>query len=331
MILAGDIGGTKTNLALYEPSGDPHSPVEEARFPSGQYGSLEAIVAEFLAQTKASIEVATFGVAGPVLNGRSELTNLDWQIDEEGLCERFDLKAAKLLNDLVATANAVPILEGSDLHTLHVGRAIPQTTIAVIAPGTGLGEAFLTWGGDRYVAFPSEGGHAKYAPNNRFQLGLLNHLYDHFDGHVSTERVCSGSGIPNIYHYLKHIDYASEPAWLTEQIEAADDPTPVIIETAMREDVPSLLCQKTLHIFVEILGAECANLALTFLSTGGVYLGGGIPPRIQSELENERFLNAFLKKGRFSKMMQEIPIYMIQNPEAALLGAARFGFDLVRE
>ncbi|MEM7802409.1 MAG: glucokinase [Chloroflexota bacterium] len=329
MILAGDIGGTKTNLALYSPDGSPHRPVEEARVVSGQYVSLEAIVEEFLVQTKATIEVATFGVAGPVLNGRSELTNLDWSIDEQLLYNQFGLKAAKLLNDLVATANAVPILEADDIYTLHTGKAIPKTTIAVIAPGTGLGEAFLTWSDGHYVAFPSEGGHADYAPCDRFQLGLLNHLYDHFDGHVSTERVCSGSGIPNIYHYLKYIDYASEPAWLVEQIEAADDPTPIIIETAMREDVPSLLCQKTLHIFVEILGSECGNLALTYLSTGGVFLGGGIPPRIRSVLESERFLDAFLKKGRFSDMMKEIPIYMIQNPEAALLGAARFGYDLI--
>ncbi|MBN1642784.1 MAG: glucokinase [Anaerolineae bacterium] len=326
MLLAGDIGGTKTSLALFSPERGPHHPVVARTFPSAHYLSLGAVVRAFLAQTDVRAEQACFGVAGPVVGGRATVTNLPWEMDELRLAREFGFARVHLLNDLESIANAVPMLEPADLHTLNAQEPAPGGAIAVIAPGTGLGEAYLTWDGARYDAHASEGGHTDFAPSGALQEGLLSYLRE-IHRHVSWERVCSGMGIPNIYAYLKAIGYANEPTWFADMLAAARDATPVIITNALDPERRSALCWATLQTFVSILGAEAGNLALKMLATGGVYLGGGIPPRVLSALDSGLFMASFCDKGRFAGFMSRIPVHVILNPQAALLGAARYGLD----
>ena len=327
MLLAGDIGGTKTDLAVFSPEAGLRAPLAGATFPSARYPSLEALMREFLSQVDVKVERASFGVAGPVVAGRATITNLPWVMDEEQLQAALHLSSVRLLNDLNAIAHAVPFLEPADLHTLNEGQPAPDGNIAVVAPGTGLGEAFLTWDGSRYRPHASEGGHADFAPTNPLEIELLRYLHDRFE-HVSYERVCSGRGLPNIYAFLKDSGYADEPAWLAEQLAVADDPTPVIVNTALNNERPCELCIATLDTFVSILGAEAGNLALKVLASGGVYLGGGIPPRILPALEKGQFMQAFQRKGRLSDLLARIPVYVILNPKIALLGAACHGLEL---
>ncbi len=271
------------------------------------------------------LERASFGVAGPVVAGRATITNLPWVMDEEQLQAALHLSSVCLLNDLSAIAHAVPFLELADLHTLNEGQPAPEGNIAVVAPGTGLGEAFLTWDGSRYRPHASEGGHADFAPTSPLETELLRYLQDRFE-HVSYERVCSGRGLPNIYAFLKDNGYADEPTWLAEELAAADDPTPVIVNTALARECE--LCVATLDTFVSILGAEAGNLALKVLASGGVYLSGGIPPRILPALEQERFMEAFRSKGRMSDLLARFPVHVILNPRVALLGAACHELEL---
>jgi glucokinase len=323
-VLAGDIGGTKTNLAVFTTESGLRAPLAEASFPSRDYPSLEVLVQEFLARTQTKIDIASFGVAGPVVNRKSKITNLPWMMDEACLADALGIASVHLLNDLLALAYAVPFLTDKDLHVLHKGYAVSGGTIAVVATGTGLGEAYLIWDGTTYRAYASEGGHADFAPSNTLETGLLHYLLERFD-HVSYERVCSGSGLANIYDYLKDGGYAEEPDWLAEKMLSAHDRTPVIVKAAQDEDRPCKLCQATLGMFISILGAEAGNMALKVIATGGVYLGGGIPPRILSAIERGPFMEAFGRKGRMSKLMEEIPVHVILNPKAALLGAACHG------
>jgi glucokinase len=320
MLLAGDIGGTKTDLAIYSAEAGPRAPLVQAEFPSAHYPSLEAIAREFLANIKYPVERACFDVAGPVLEGRAKITNLPWIIDEQILKDDLGLKSVQVLNDLEAVARAVPILEADDLRTINPGEPVPGGTLAVIAPGTGLGEAFLTWDGARYLAHPSEGGHADFAPADSIQTALLEYLRMR-DSHVSIERVCSGYGIPNIYDYLRDTGYAPETAEIARRLAAAADRTPIIIAAALDPTHPCPLCTETLNIFVAVLGAESGNMALKVLATGGVYLGGGIPKRIMPALQDGRFMEAFQRKGRLREVLASIPIHVITS-QAALIGAA---------
>ena len=329
MLLAGDIGGTKTNLAVYTPECAPGTPLAEKTFPSTRYPNLETLVREFLSQVDLKVDRATFGVAGPVVAGRVTTTNLPWEIDEKHLQQTLNLSSVHLLNDLEAIAQAIPFLKGRDLRNLNKGKAVAGGCIALIAPGTGLGEAFLTWDGSHYRAYPSEGGHVGFAPTNRLEVELLQYMRNRFQfGHVSYERVCSGPALPTIYAFLKDRGQAEEPAWLTEKLATTDDPTPVIVNAALGKGRTCELCVDTLNTFVSILGAEAGNLALKVLATGGVYLGGGIPPRILSALQNGQFMEAFVSKGRLSSLMLRMPVRVILNPKAALLGAACRGLDL---
>ena len=333
MLLAGDVGGTKTNLAIYSADHDLHAPLAEATLPSGDYVSLEALVSDFFVQLKTKginpvdVNLASFGVAGPVINDQATITNLPWVMSEPQLSEALNIPAVQLLNDLAAIANAIPILEETDLHTINAGEPVQGGSIVVIAPGTGLGEAYLTWEGKRYRAHPSEGGHTDFAPSNALEVGLLSYLQKQFE-HVSYERVCSGSGIPNIYAYLKDSGHAEEPSWLTEQLAGVKDPTPIIVNTAINQDRSCQICRDTLDTFISILAREAGNMALNILASGGVYLGGGIPPRILSALEDGPFMERFHRKGRFSKLLSRMPIQVILNPKAALMGAAYHGFNL---
>jgi glucokinase len=330
MLLVGDIGGTKTSLAIYREQGELRSPRAEATYPSAQYLGLEVLVRDFLSGMHCEVDGACFGVAGPVVEGRATITNLPWVLNEWELQTRMGIPSVRLLNDLTAIACAVPFLSVAELHPLNAGDPAPRGALAVIAPGTGLGEAFLTWEGSRYRPQSSEGGHASFAPVSPGQVELLRYLFGRF-AHVSSERVCSGSGIPNIYAFLRDSGQASEPAWLAARIAAAPDPTPLIVQAALDESRPSELCVATLETFVTILGAEAGNLALKVLATGGVYLGGGIPPRLLRLLANPAFLDAFRGKGRMADLLDRVPIYVILNPKAALLGAACFGFGLISD
>jgi glucokinase len=324
MHLAGDIGGTKTILALIDSEKGVRHPLVEKRFPSDDYDSLEAIIEQFLAETAVSIDTAAFGVAGPVVNNKAHITNLPWVIDAAVISQTFGIPNVYLLNDLEAIANAVPHLEADDLTTLNAGQPEKNGAIAVIAPGTGLGEAFLIWTGDHYQAHPSEGGHTAFGPGNAEQIELLRFLHGRYH-HVSYERVCSGIGIPNLYDFLQYNGRFPEPEWLAQAIAAAEDPTPVIVTAAIQDKVT--LCLAVLDLFVDILGDETGNLALKVLATGGVYIGGGIPPRILPHLQQARFLQAFRRKGRFADLMASMPIHVIGHPQAALLGAAYYGLE----
>jgi glucokinase len=326
MLLAGDIGGTKTRLAVVDPEVGLRRPIAGATLPSGSFPSLEALIGSFLSGVEDGITHACFGVAGPVVAGRATITNLPWVMDERELAKALDVRVVRLLNDLESIAYAIPRLERDDLYMLNEGQATPKGAIAVIAPGTGLGEAFLTWQKDRYCAHPSEGGHADFAPTDALELGLLRYLWDRYE-HVSYERVCSGLGLPNIYAYLKASGYAEEPVWLADRLAQARDATPVIVNNALDKDERCTLCEGTLRTFVSILGAEAGNLALKTLATGGVYLGGGIPPRILPELDRAIFLRSFCAKGRFEALMNKMPVYVILNPQAPLLGAAAYGLE----
>ena len=324
LLLAGDIGATKTELAVFS-SEAGRTPLAMATFPSAAYSGLEALVGEFLAQVRLPVEHAVFGVAGPVLEGRVSATNLPWEMEEGHLKAALGLRSVRLINDLEAMAWAIPHLEAADLYTLNPGRPAPGGTIAVIAPGTGLGEAFLTWDGTRYRPYPSEGGHADFAPRSPLETDLWHYLHARL-GHVSYERLCSGRGLPNIYAFLKESGRASEPAWLTTRLRAVEDPTPVLIEAALGVRRCEI-CVTALELFVSILGAEAGNLALKVLASGGVYLGGGIPPRILPALQQENFLEAFRSKGRMEELLARIPVHVILNPRTGLLGAACRGLE----
>lgn len=323
MLLAGDIGGTKTVLALFTIESESGSLQEqdEVTFWNREYSSLEAVIAVFLQDKAVTISSASFGVAGPVVRGRAQITNLPWLIEAERIQAQFGFPQVYLLNDLEAIASAVPHLTADDLVTLQTGQAEPEGAIAVIAPGTGLGEAFLVWNGRSYQAHPSEGGHVSFGPTNLEQIELLKYMLGKFN-HVSVERVCSGSGMPNIYNSLREQGRFTEPDWLREELATAVDPTPVIAQAALERNEP--IAVATLDLFLDILADEASNLALKVLATGGVYLGGGIPPRILPQLQQPRFLDTFSRKGRFSGLMQKMPVHVIRNPKSALYGAAYY-------
>ncbi|MDX1438248.1 MAG: glucokinase [Anaerolineales bacterium] len=325
-LLAADIGGTKTRLAIYPYGGDPHEPLQVLTFSSRIYSSFEAIIREVLHRVDQPIRAISVGVAGPIIDGRVDVTNLPWELDPAVMEDTFEFDRVILLNDLVAVANAVPILKSEDLLVLNPGEAAREGALAVIAPGTGLGEAYLTWDGQQYRAHPSEGGHVDFAPTNQDDQELLRFMRTRYE-HVSYERLCSGLGMPNIYDYLAQTGRYEEPEWLRRQILEADDPAPVISRAALRDQNPSELCRATLRKFVSILGAEAGNLALKVLATGGVYVGGGIPPKIQPFLTDGEFVRAFSRKGRFYEHLREIPIYLVRNENSALMGAANFGLN----
>jgi len=323
MLLAGDIGGTKTVLALFdvdEANSLARHPLMERTFPSQQYQSLELIIEEFLRECDHSISAGSFGVAGPVMGNSAQVTNLPWVIDAGDMRERFGFNV-HLLNDLEALATAVPFLEATDLITLSEGTPVKHGAIGVIAPGTGLGEGFLVWNrpAGKYESYPSEGGHCAFGPTTPLQLEMLNYWLPRM-GHVSYERVCSGIGIPNIYTFLRETGRHPEPDWLRDQLDDAADPTPIIVKAAVAGEAE--ICAATLELFMEILGDQAGNLALTVLATGGIYLGGGIPGRILPQLQKGPFMKFFQDKGRFSEMMSRIPVHIIYNPKAALYGTA---------
>jgi glucokinase len=322
MLLAGDIGGTKTVLALFSDETGPHHCVRQARYASAEYDSLSTIIADFVGRHEVQPSAACFGIAGPVQGNRVRVTNLPWQIDARLVSQALHGVPVYLLNDLEAIANAIPILEAEDVEVLKLGEAEPEGPIAVVAPGTGLGEAFLFWDGERYRAIASEGGHTDFAPATPLELELLAFLQPRL-GHVSYERVCSGIGIPNLYRFFLETGKYEEPAWLAEKLGRTNDPTPIIVEAAQKRE--AAICQATLDLFLAILGSEAGNMVLQVLATGGVYLAGGIPPRILPQLHGETFMRAFTRKGRFSDLLARVQVEVIIDSQSALHGAANYG------
>ena len=322
MLLAGDIGGTKSRLAVFAEGGSPREPLAEELLPSASFDGIEPLIREFLNGCACAPVRACLAVAGPVIDGRAAVTNLPWIADAEQIRRSFGFQSVSLLNDLAATARAVPLLKPAELHNLNTGNPVARGAIALIAPGTGLGEAFLTWDGARYREHATEGGHADFAPGTPLEMELLRDLGKEID-HVSFETICSGPGMGKLHRFLQEKGADEEPAGLAARLAEAADPAPIIVEAALADRSP--LCVQTVRLFVSILGAEAGNLALKTLATGGVYIGGGIVPRIIPFLDEGPFLAAFRRKGPMADLLCRMPVHAILEPRAALFGAADCG------
>lgn len=319
-ILAADIGGTKTNLGLFN-NDKPVTPVFERTFQNSDYKSFSQLLQKFHQESSFSVQRGCLAVAGPVNQKKVQLTNLPWDISAEDIESSFRIERVDIINDLVALGSSVPHLSEDDIVTLHAGNQANGGTIAVIAPGTGLGVSFSVWNGNSYKTFPSEGGHAGYCPQSEKEIELLRYLQNHHK-HISIETLCSGSGIPNIYNFLRDSGQCVEPHELAEKLRLAPDPAPVIFQNALEADTPWPICTETVRMFVSILAISCSNIALTVMATGGVYIGGGIPPRIVSFLQEDNFLENFTANGKMSHLLKAMPVSVIINPKAALIGAA---------
>ncbi|HEY2861158.1 MAG TPA: glucokinase [Terracidiphilus sp.] len=320
MILAGDVGGTKVHLALYDFTNGKLDHRREERFPAREYSGLEAIVKEFLGGDKAT--AACFGVPGPVRDGRLRLTNLPWTLDSREIAAHLGIDHVFLINDLEANGYGIAELQPDQIYTLSEGDPSQIGNRALIAAGTGLGEGLLTWNGRIHVPYPSEGGHADYAPRNEDEIDLLRFLKQKYNGRISWERVVSGMGMTSIYEFLRDVRGMEVDAALAEEVGAADDPNSVITQKALSGE--SEICVKTMDMFVSAYGAEAGNLALKILSVGGLYLGGGIAPRILEKLKDGTFIKAFTDKGRLSQLLVNMPVRVILESRAAVLGAAAY-------
>jgi glucokinase len=323
MIIAGDIGGTKTNVALFEDgAGRVGSPLALDSFPSARYDSLEDILKEFVGRhPQARITHACFGVAGPVVRGHIDATNLAWKVHDVKLAEAIRIPSVRLINDLEATAYGIGELGPEQLYTLNEGEGDRAGHRALIAAGTGLGMAAIYFDGAGFHPMPSEGGHMDFAPRNEREFEMLTYLHDKIGGRVSYERVLSGMGLFNIYTFLRDRGYGEEPAWLAEEIRTGD-PAAAISHAALAGKCE--LAATTLEIFVEVYGAMAGNLALLLKSVGGLYVGGGIAPKIMPKLTDGTFMRNYGDKGRMSGLVSSIPVRVILDDKTALYGAARY-------
>jgi glucokinase len=319
MILAGDIGGTNTRLAIFDGTASKPRAIAIEVFPSAAHSGLPEIVRKFRAQQSHPIEAACFGVAGPVRDGKARLPNLTWTVDSAELAAELGLKSVRLANDLEVNAYGIAVLGPEDFETLNEGDAKASGNRALISAGTGLGEAGMLADGDDYRPWACEGGHADFAPRHATEIALLEYLLKKYE-HVSYERVLSGQGLYNIYQFLRDTGRGEEPDWLKDEI-GRRDPAAVISQTATQGKSP--LCVAALDMLASIYGAEAGNLALKAMATGGVYLGGGIAPKIVAKLKETRFMQAFSQKGRISPVLHSIPVRVILNDKTALLGAGR--------
>jgi glucokinase len=328
LVLAGDIGGTKTHLALFAVDGEKLRVESLQTFPSKSHSGLVPVLHKFLADRKVKIDAACFGIAGPVINGRVKTPNLPWMIDTAELRQALKLESVTLLNDLEAGAYGIFTLTDAEFDTLNQGTQRESGNKALIAAGTGLGQAILHDDGRHFHPLASEGGHADFAPRDELEIELLRYLIDRF-GHVSYERVVSGPGLHNIYRFFKEKRGMAEPKFLAEQFAAGDDPGAVISQAALANKAE--ICVHSLALFVSLYGAEAGNLALRAKSVRGLYVGGGIAPKILAKLKDGSFMHAFVDKGRYTDFLAAVPVQVVLNDQAALRGAAYYAAYLASE
>jgi glucokinase len=321
MILAGEIGATRTRLAAFETEGNRLKCVVEKDYPSQQHEGLSGILADFIKTEGIPVHSACLGVAGPVRGGRSKISNLPWTIDAREVAKQLKLNSVGLLNDLEAYAYGVDGLESKDFITLSEGVDDAEGNRAVISAKTGLGMAGLYWDGFRHHPFACEGGHADFAPRNELQTELLVYLQKKY-GRISCERVLSGPGIKNIYDFLRDAHKADEPEWLRTQIASAPDPPALISRLALERK--AAICDQTLTIFVSVFGAQAGNCALNFMSTGGIFIGGIIAAKIVPKMKDPVFLESFLDKGRMAAILKDMPVRIVVNDDCGMIGAARY-------
>lgn len=318
IVLAGDIGATKSNLALFKVEGGNVVSLQEAQYKSQEYKNIIELTNTFIKNIPLPDSIC-FGVAGPVLNGHAKLSNIMWEIDSNELSNHFGVKNVQLINDLEATAYGLAMLTEKDITEIHKGNDAAVGNAAVIAPGTGLGEAGLYWDGNYYHPFATEGGHSDFAPRNQFDFDLYNFLQKKF-GHVSWERLVCGPGIVNIYDFLRDEKKREEPEWLKEKYKNGDAAA-VISQHAKQSEI----CKETMQVFIRYLAYESANLILKLKATGGLFIGGGIAPLIVSLFENNVFYSSFCQSGRLNYLLEKVPVKIILNTKTALLGAAYYG------
>jgi len=321
MILAGDIGGTRTRLAAFQTEGNKLQCVVEKISRSQEHNGLAEVVADFIKTEGIPVQSACFGVAGPVRGGRSKISNLPWIIDSRELAKQLKLTSVGLINDLEAYAYGIDALESKDFVTLSAGSGDEEGNRAVISARTGLGIAGLYWDGYRHHPFGCEGGHSDFAPRNALEVELLQYLLEKY-GRVSYERILSGPGIKNIYDFLKDTRKAEEPQWLKEQIGQAPDPPALISQLALENK--AVICEQTLSTFVSVYGAETGNCALNFMSTGGIFIGGSIAAKIVPKMKDPIFMRSFLDKGRMKALLEDMPVKIVLNDDSGIIGAARY-------
>ena len=318
-LLAADVGGTKTDVALFKRRNGKMVLEKEMVFPSKKFNSLSEIIRNFNGEAPLP-ERLSIAFAGPILDGKARATNLDWQVDAEILSRELGIPQVFLLNDLEAKAYGMAALTEKDLTSIYAGKNTAEGNMAIIAPGTGLGEAGLYWDGRMFHPFATEGGHTDFAPRNEFDWELLLFLQKQF-GHVSWERVVSGPGIYQIYCFLRDVKHREAPASLQENIKNTDPAAAIALGAA--ENHP--ICAETMRLFVRYLAIETSNLALKLKATGGIFIGGGILPKIWNETYRAIFIEHFFQVGRMRHLLEEMPVQLILNPKTALLGAAWYG------
>lgn len=321
MILAGEIGATRTRLAAFEKEGSRLRIVVEKTYPSQQHTSLSDIISTFIKTEGVGVYQACFGVAGPVRRGRSKISNLPWVIDSRDLAKQLKLDSVGMINDLEAYAYGIDGLDSKDFVTLNEGSEDAEGNRAIISARTGLGVAGLYWDGFRHHPFACEGGHSDFAPRNALEMELLTYLQKKY-GRISCERLLSGPGIKNIYDFLRDTNKADEPGWLKDQIAATPDAPALISQLALAGK--AAICDQTMSLFVSIYGAETGNVALNFLSTGGIYIGGSVAAKNVSKMKDPVFMQSFLDKGRMVPLLKEIPVMIVLNDDAGIIGAARY-------
>ena len=319
-VLAGDIGGTKTRLAVFDVHGTRLETLREQSYPSGSYSGLEDIVQDFLGGTRADCRQACFGIAGPVRDGRAQATNLPWIVEEQTMATLFGFQRVVLINDLEANAWGIGALNEDDVCPLNSGNPDAAGNACIISAGTGLGEAGLYWDGQRHWPFACEGGHASFSPSSDLEIALLKYLRERF-GHASWERVLSGRGLVNVHDFLRTHKDVPTPSWLREEMSTGD-PAAAISRAAI--DDRDALCAEALDLSIYLYGAEAANLALKIMATGGVYLGGGIGPKNLERLKGPKFMQGFLAKGRMQPLLAAMPVKIILNDRTALYGPALY-------
>jgi glucokinase len=320
-LLAADIGGTKTNIALYRAEPNGLTCLREKRYPSKDHSSFMEIVRDFTGDIGGQLpERIAAAVAGPVVDGKSKLTNLPWVLDSKAMSKELGIPV-KFINDLEATAYGTAGLGKDELVTLAAGDANAKGNMAIIAPGTGLGEAGLYWDGQRYHPFATEGGHSDFAPRTKTDVELFWFLQRQY-GHVSWERVVSGMGIRNIFHFLTEGRREAIPEWLSQRLKD-EDPAAVISEAAIKHE--DLVCGETMELFVRYLATEASSLVLKLMATGGLFIAGGIPPKILPLLQSDSWKGNFDNNGRMHDLSDRVPIYVVLNDKMALQGAAWYG------